>query len=67
MATHYGKINEFDSSIEERDDYIERLNQFFIANKITEEIKKKAILLSGCSACKNLQIVQGTCITRETK
>ena len=50
MATHYGKINEFDSSIEEWDDYIERLNQFFVANEITEETKMKAILLSGCGA-----------------
>ena len=46
--SHYGKVNEFDEINDEWDDYIERLQQFFVANKITDEERKRVILLSGC-------------------
>ena len=49
MAT-YGKIGEFEPSVERWDNYIERVNEFFITNGINDKIKKKAILLSSCGA-----------------
>ena len=47
MAT-YGSIGEFDSEKEEWIPYIERLDEYFIANGVEDETKKRAILLSSC-------------------
>ena len=42
-----GKIDEFVPSTGDWTQYIERMNQSFIANDICEEPKKKAILLTS--------------------
>ena len=57
MAT-YGKIGEFDPSSEKWDNYIERAEQFYIANDINDDVKKRAILLSSCGA-KTYQLLRG--------
>ena len=49
MATH-GDVTEFDATTEEWATYVERLEQYFVANAVTEEGKKRAILLSACGA-----------------
>jgi hypothetical protein len=43
-----GRLGEFEEEKDEWCDYQERLDQLFIAKDITEEAKKKAILLSSC-------------------
>ena len=48
--TTLGKIGKFISATGNWTQYIERMNQFFIANKICEEPRKKAILLSSGGA-----------------
>ena len=48
--TTLGKINEFIPEIGDWTQYIERMNQFFIANGICEEPRKKAILLNSGGA-----------------
>ena len=57
MAT-YGKTGEFELSIKRWDNYIGRVNEFFIANGINDNTKKKAILLSSCGA-KTYQLLHG--------
>ena len=47
MAKH-GAIGEFTPSQESWAEYIERLELYFVANDIVEEVKKKAILLNAC-------------------
>ena len=49
MAT-YGKISEFKESEESWTHYIERLEQYFLANEVDEVGKKRAILLSVCGS-----------------
>ncbi|KAK2549295.1 hypothetical protein P5673_030286 [Acropora cervicornis] len=49
MAT-YGKIGEFKESEESWTHYIERLEQYFLANEVDEVGKKRAILLSVCGS-----------------
>ena len=46
MATHFGQVYEFDAEKEHWIQYVERLEQFFEANSITEAVKKRAILLT---------------------
>ena len=48
MATH-GFLVQFDPDKEEWTSYVERLNYYLIANKVTDDTKKCAILMSGCS------------------
>ena len=48
--TTLGKIDEFVPAAGDWTQYIERMNQFFIADKICEEEKKKTILLSSGGA-----------------
>ena len=50
MATKhaYGNIGEFDQALENWKAYIERVEQYFVANEVTSDTKKKAILLSTC-------------------
>ena len=43
----YGKIGEFKPSVKRWDNYIERVDEFFIANGINDNIKKKSILLGS--------------------
>ena len=47
MARH-GTIQEFDSATEDLTAYSERLEQYFVANDVTDAAKKRAILLSVC-------------------
>ena len=48
--TTLGKIDKFIPATGDWTQYIERMNQFFIANKICEEPRKKSILLSSGGA-----------------
>ena len=47
MAT-YGKLEKFDHSADEWPLYAERLAQYFVANDVTNDDKKRAIFLSVC-------------------
>ena len=49
MATH-GSLSEFDSTKDDWTSYVERVDFYFIANDVTSEAKKRAILLSACGA-----------------
>ena len=49
MAT-YGKIGEFTESEETRTQYVERLEQYFLANDVEDVAKRHAILLSVCGS-----------------
>ena len=46
MATLFGHIGEFDDNKEEWIQYVERLDHFYEANGITENDRKRAILLT---------------------
>ena len=57
--TTLGKTDKFIPATGDWTQYIERMNRFFIANKISEEPRKKAVLLSSggaetCSLLRNL-------------
>ena len=47
MANVYGSITEFVHETESFNEWIERLEQWFIANEITAAAKKRALLLSN--------------------
>ena len=49
MATH-GSIGEFDSDKETWTAYMERLQEYFLANDVDVAVKQRAILLSMCGA-----------------
>ena len=44
----HGKIGEFSSQQEMWDAYLERLELYFAANDITDDTKRRAILLTVC-------------------
>ena len=46
----YGNVGEFKESEESWTQYVERLDQYFLANEITDEDKQRAILLSVCGS-----------------
>lgn len=52
MATstnqNFGIVNEYDAEKEDWSSYIERIELFYVANDIEDEVKKRAILLSSC-------------------
>ena len=48
MAAVHGSIGPFESSSEDWTSYTERLQQYFIANDVANEDKKRALLLSNC-------------------
>ena len=50
MAQQFGKINEFCVEGEDWSEYQDRLEQYYIANDIIVNDKKKAILLSSMGA-----------------
>ena len=56
MATH-GNIGEFSADSETWVSYIERLQQYFIANNIKGEERQRAILLSICGSS-TYQLIQ---------
>ena len=45
-----GNINEFDGSNDSWIEYMERMEHFFAANEITDEGKKRSVLLSSCGS-----------------
>ena len=49
MAT-YGKIGEFKESEESWTQYVERLEQYFLANEVEDVAKRRALLLSVCGS-----------------
>ena len=57
MALNYGNFNEYDNSKEDWTSYTERLQQYFTANDIEAEPKRRAILLSVCVA-KTYQLIK---------
>ena len=49
MAALFGNINEFDAYTDQNwDEYIERLEHYFVGNAVEEVEKKRAILLMVC-------------------
>ena len=46
MATLFGNVQEYDSEKEEWSQYAERLEHFFLASKVEDAERKRAILLS---------------------
>ena len=48
VTSNYGKLSEYDNNKEDWQSYVERLELFFTANEITDEEKRKAILLTSC-------------------
>ena len=50
MAAHYGVVTEFMYEAENFNEWIERLEQWFIANDITAAVKKCALILSNIGA-----------------
>ena len=44
----YGNVGEFDQATENWAAYMERMEQYFLANEVTTNNKKRAILLSTC-------------------
>ena len=44
--TYHGKLSEFDSTSEDWPSYVERMEQYFAANDVGDETKKRAILYS---------------------
>ena len=50
MATKHGHIAVFNGAHDDWNSYTERLDQYFVANDVTEAGKKRAILLSSCGA-----------------
>ena len=49
MATH-GNFGQFDRGVEDWAAYCERLEQYFLANDVTDPTKQLAVLLSVCGA-----------------
>lgn len=48
MAAKHGTIGEFDSTQEDWESYVERVNLYFVANDIDDAVKKRAVLLTVC-------------------
>ena len=46
----YGKMGEFKESEESWSQYVERLEQYFLANEVKDVAKRRAILLSVCGS-----------------
>ena len=48
MATHHGHLTKFDGNAEDWEIFTEQLSHYLTANGITDEAKKRSILLSAC-------------------
>ena len=48
MATSHGHLPQFDGTADDWEVFTEQLTHYFMANGITEEAKKRSILLSAC-------------------
>ena len=64
MAKH-GTIGPFRGNANNWSAYTESLEQYFVANDVTEDAKKRAILLSACNA--NVQTDKKVGIATETQ
>ena len=53
-TSNFGKLDEFNSNVEDWQSYVERVELYFIDNGIDDETKTPAYLLSSCS----IRIVQ---------
>ena len=49
-AATYGRIAEFNQETDNWNQYVERLDFYFVANDIKDEVKQKAIFLSACGS-----------------
>ncbi|KAK9719446.1 hypothetical protein QE152_g22624 [Popillia japonica] len=49
MASAVGILTEFDPKITDWSVHIGRVEQYFVANDITDDVRKRAILLNGLS------------------
>lgn len=50
MAVKHGNIEEFDINSHNWDEYVERLEHYFVANEVEEENQQRAILLTVCGS-----------------
>ena len=50
MSLFHGHIGEFSCDAEDWTVYTERLQNYFVANDISSEAKKRAVLLSACGS-----------------
>ena len=50
MAAVFGSISEFAFGSDDVTEWVERLEQWFVANTITENTRKRALLLSNIGA-----------------
>ena len=48
MKHAYGNIGEIDQALENWEVYFEWMEQYFVANEVASDIKKKSILFSTC-------------------
>ena len=58
MAVH-GMLSAYNSTAEPWTIYVERLNQYFIANDVEDSSKKWAILLAACVS-KTFQLIRSS-------
>ena len=47
---NFGSIGEFNPNREDWENYTDRLDEFFVANKITDKAQKRAIFKSNVTA-----------------
>ncbi len=64
MAAKHGAIGEYESENEEWTSYAERLDNYFLANDVETEAKKRAVLLSVCGA-KTYQLIRSLVAPRK--
>ena len=67
--TTLGKIDKFITATGDWTQYIERMNQFFIANEISEEPRKKVEIESHFVElvwCRDIWLIEKSCSTSKT-
>ena len=57
MAAVHGQLQAFDSNEEDWQSYVERIEQYFAANKITDGDQKRAMLLA-CYGAKTYRMIK---------
>ena len=63
---HYGVVAQFDSSQEDWIEYIERLENYFVANEVTDEGKRRAILLTAVGR-QTYHVIRNLAVPRSPK
>ena len=68
MAAVHGNVSKFEPEQESWTNYTLRLEQYFTANDVNDEGKRKVILLAACGAAtfKNIQSIIGADKVKET-